>query len=144
MNICYLSLGSNQKFPERQIRNALKSIRKIPCTYITKASPLDWNKAWGVQTQQDFCNILVEINTRLDPFFLLKNCQKIEHKQGRVRRKHWGPRTLDIDIVLYSSRTINKPQLKIPHPYFLERDFVIHPLQRLCNLRLKKFIIGEE
>ncbi len=131
MNVCYLSLGSNQKFPERQIRIALKNIKSIPYTSITKVSKFDWNKAWGVEAQQDFCNVLVKIITNLDPFLLLEYCQKIEKKQGRVRKKHWGPRTLDIDIILYNNRIINHPILKIPHPYYLERDFVIKPLQQL-------------
>lgn len=141
MNICYLSLGSNQKFPERQIRMALKNIKKMPATCITKISPLHWNKAWGVQTQQNFCNVLVEIKTSLTPYKLLELCQAIENKQGRIRRKHWGPRTLDIDIILYSTRIINTPTLKIPHPYFLEREFVIQPLRQLCHPKLNATIL---
>ena len=140
MNICYLSLGSNQRCPERQIRKALKNIKNIPSTAITKISPLDWNKAWGLHTQQDFCNVLIEIKTTLSPLKLLKLCQQIEKNQGRIRKKRWGPRTLDIDIVLYGSRIINTSNLKIPHPYYLEREFVFKPLQQLCTIKLKKFL----
>lgn len=134
MNVCYLSLGSNQKFPERQIRTAIQNIRRIPGTTVTKISSLDWNKAWGVETQQDFCNVLIEIRTSLNPFLLLTHCQKIEFKHGRVRKKHWGPRTLDIDIILYSTRIVNHPRLKIPHPLYQERDFVMQPLRLMCSL----------
>ncbi len=141
MNFCYLSLGSNQKCPERQIRAAINALRALPSTHITQVSSLYWNKAWGLQTQQDFCNVVVEITSTLNPLLLLKFCQKIEQKQGRVRRKQWGPRALDIDIILYGSRKITTPRLTIPHPYFLERDFVIQPLLKLCtHTELKNFI----
>ena len=108
MNKCYLCLGSNQKFPERQIRQAIKALKSIPATFISKISSLHWTKAWGFHAQQDFCNAMVEINTSLSPLMLLDYCQKIEKKQGRVRNKRWGPRTLDIDIILYSNRVINQ------------------------------------
>lgn len=136
MNRCYLSLGSNKKFPERQIRTALKNIRAIPCTSISKVSKFEWTKAWGVESQQDFCNALIEVKTTLDPFLLLTHCQKIEKKQGRTRKKHWGPRTIDIDIILYGLRKINQPRLKVPHPYYLERDFIRRPLEELYKVRL--------
>jgi 2-amino-4-hydroxy-6-hydroxymethyldihydropteridine diphosphokinase len=128
MNICYLSLGSNQNTPERQIRLAVKALKKLPRTYITNISQLYWNKAWGVETQQDFCNVVIEMCTLLDPYLLLQKCQKIEDHQGRVRKKQWGPRTIDIDIILYKNRTINSPKLIIPHPFFKARDFVLKPL----------------
>lgn len=128
MNICYLSLGSNQKSPERQVRQAINAIKCMPQTSMIRASKLYWTKAWGNHTQQDFCNAVVKISTCLSPFSLLKYCQNIEFRQGRVRKKHWGPRSLDIDIILYGERSINSPKLIIPHPYFLERDFVLTPL----------------
>lgn len=128
MNVCYLSLGSNQKGPERQIRKAINALKKIPSTYVSQVSRLHWNKAWGVEVQQDFCNVVVEVKTNLNPFLLLKYCQKIENNQGRVRKRHWGPRTLDIDIILYGTRSINTPRLTIPHPYYKQRDFVFNLL----------------
>lgn len=128
MNLCYLSLGSNQKSPERQVRQAIHSIKNMPQTCMIRASKLYWTKAWGLGAQQDFCNAVVKISTCLSPLSLLKHCQNIELRQGRVRRKHWGPRSLDIDIILYAERSINSPKLTIPHPYFLERDFVLTPL----------------
>lgn len=131
MNRCYLSLGSNQKAPERQIRLALSALKKIPSTSVTKVSSLFWNKAWGLQTQQDFCNVVVEISTILSPHKLLHFCQKIEQYQGRIRRKHWGPRVIDIDIIFYGDRKINTSRLTIPHPYFSVRDFVIKPLLQI-------------
>lgn len=128
MNICYIGLGSNQKSPERQIRRAIESIKNLPHTSVLKVSTLYWTKAWGLQVQQDFCNVMLELSTLLQPCLLLEHCQRIEKKQGRIRKKRWGPRTLDIDIILYGNRIINSKNLKIPHPYMLERDFVLKPL----------------
>ena len=128
MNRCYLGLGSNQNNPERQIRQAIKALKNLPSTHVNKISRLYWNKAWGVSSQQDFCNAVVEIKTILAPQVLLKLCKKIEDQQGRTRKKHWGPRTLDIDIIFYGNRTINTHLLQIPHPYYKQRDFVIIPL----------------
>lgn len=131
MNKCYLSLGSNQKSPERQIKMAIKSLGTIPCTAVTKVSKVISSKAWGLETQQNFCNAVVELNTRLTPELLLSWCQKIEARQGRVRRKHWGPRVIDIDIILYDKRSIKTPKLTIPHPHYLNRDFVTSPLREI-------------
>lgn len=128
MNRCYLSLGSNQKGPERQIRSAIKALKNLPFTQVIKVSSLYWTKAWGLEVQQDFCNAVVQISTLLTPHFLLRKCQQIEKKQGRIRKKHWGPRSIDIDIILYSNRVINTPKLTVPHPFFKDREFVIKPL----------------
>ena len=128
---CYLSLGSNQKTPERQIRLALIALSHLPSTSVLKVSNLYWNKAWGLQVQQDFCNVVVEILTNLSPSYLLKFCQQIEKQQGRIRKRRWGPRTLDIDIILYGSRRIKTKNLIIPHPYMHLRDFVLVPLAEI-------------
>lgn len=128
MNSCYLSLGSNQKAPERHIRMAIKDLQTIPVTSVLSCSSLYWTKAWGLTTQQDFCNVVVKIATFLKPELLLKWCQKIEKQHQRVRKKRWGPRTLDIDIILYGNRTLHTKNLIIPHPHYLARDFVIKPL----------------
>lgn len=131
MNVCYLGLGSNQKTPERQLRQAIKAIRALPSTVITQISSFYWNKAWGLQAQQDFCNAVIEIKTLFPPLQLLQACQKIEKKQARARRKPWGPRTIDIDILLYENRVINSKILTIPHPHIQTRDFVLIPLSEL-------------
>lgn len=133
MNTCYLGLGSNQKAPERQIRQAIKAIKALPATAITQVSNLYWSKAWGLCNQQDFCNVVVEITTSLSPSSLLTYCQRIETQQGRVRKKRWGPRTLDVDIILYNCRTIQTKKLTIPHPHWQSRDFVVIPLAEIQN-----------
>jgi 2-amino-4-hydroxy-6-hydroxymethyldihydropteridine diphosphokinase len=131
MNICYLGLGSNQKSPERHIRQAIKELGILPSTSVLKCSNLYWSKAWGITTQQNFCNAVVKMSTSLTPELLLKWCHIIERKHHRVRKKKWGPRTLDIDIILYGNRVIRSSNLTIPHPHYRSRDFVLHPLLEL-------------
>lgn len=132
MNICYVGLGSNQKSPERQLRRAIRSIQALNNTSVTKISNFHWTKAWGFLGQQDFCNAVVEIITRLPPLQLLSAFQEIEKKQGRVRKKRWGPRIIDIDILLYEKVAINRPKkLLLPHPHILSRDFVLIPLKEI-------------
>lgn len=131
MNVCYLGLGSNQKSPERQLRRAIRSISSLNFTSITQVSNFHWTKAWGLQNQQNFCNIVIEINTVLTPQKLLNACQQIEKKQGRVRKRRWGPRTIDIDILIYGARRVQLQTLMIPHPHILSRDFVLIPLKEL-------------
>lgn len=137
MNVSYLGLGSNQKFPERQLRRAIRSIASLPFTSIIKISSFYKTKAWGLQNQQDFCNAAIQINTRLSPWALLRACQKIENLQGRVRKRPWGPRIIDIDILLYNNQVLHTETLIIPHPHILSRDFVLIPLQEINKQFIK-------
>ncbi len=138
MNVCYLGLGSNQQVPERQLRKAIKSIKGLHSTVVTKVSSFYWNKAWGLQGQQDFCNAVIELHTLLSPLHLLNLCQQIEKKQGRVRKKHWGPRVIDIDILFYEDQIIQSKKLVIPHPQIQSREFVLIPLMEINpNYKLK-------
>jgi len=136
---CCLALGSNQKNPERQLRQAIAEIRCLPKTNVDKISNLHWSKAWGNRSQQDFCNAVLLIHTDLTPNLLLAHCKKIESKHERVRKKRWGPRTLDIDIILYGNRRINSRHLTIPHPYFLDREFVLAPLFEIKPELINKY-----
>jgi 2-amino-4-hydroxy-6-hydroxymethyldihydropteridine diphosphokinase len=128
MNLCYLSIGSNQKHPKRQIALAIDALKRLKKSQFYRMSSIHITKAWGLSAQQDFHNCAVALYTRLTPTQLLRECQAIELSQGRVRKKKWGPRTLDIDIIFYGSRRIKTKTLIIPHPYFEERDFVLIPL----------------
>lgn len=131
MNIAYLALGSNQYNPERQLRRAIQAIQALQQTVVTKTSSFHWTPAWGLQSQQIFCNAVIEIKTRLQPRLLLEKCNFIEEQQGRIRTKKWGPRIIDIDIVLYADRKIATKTLTIPHPHMHERDFVLKPLSEV-------------
>ena len=88
--------------------------------------------AWGLTDQPDFLNAVLRGDTLLRPLELLDKIQAIENKLGRVREQHWGPRTIDIDILLYGSEVIDEPRLTVPHPYMTQRGFVLRPLADLA------------
>ena len=125
---CYLGLGSNLSSPQRQLYYAIKNLRKVPRTSITKISSIYLSRPLGVRSQPIYYNMVIELLTSLSPMMLLKECQSIENKQHRLRKIHWGARTLDLDLLLYENITIKTPLLTIPHPQMLFRDFVITPL----------------
>lgn len=128
---CYLGLGSNLNSPKRNIHLACQALKTLPQTQVLSISSLYLSKPAGVVGQPDYCNAVVHINTRLPAHTLLKYCQKIETAHGRVRKKRWGSRTLDIDILLYGKHSIQTPKLTIPHPRLHERDFMLIPLLEL-------------
>jgi 2-amino-4-hydroxy-6-hydroxymethyldihydropteridine diphosphokinase len=82
----------------------------------------------GPQDQPDFINGVVLLETALSPETLLDHLQQLEQAHGRVRLRHWGPRTLDLDLLLYGNETISTPRLTVPHPRLAERDFVLRPM----------------
>jgi 2-amino-4-hydroxy-6-hydroxymethyldihydropteridine diphosphokinase len=88
-------------------------------------------KAWGLTDQNDFVNTVVAVNTTLKSSELLQVFQDIEKRMGRVKSEKWGPRIIDIDILLYANHVVDQPQLSIPHPYILDRSFVLVPLLEL-------------
>ena len=125
---CYLSLGSNLRSPERQIRQAIHALGHIPRSSLLAHSSLYFNPAVGLRAQPRFCNAVALLTTTLTPMQLLQQCQCIEQQQGRVRKKRWGARTLDIDILFYGDYQCQTPTLTIPHPLLTQRDFVLTPL----------------
>ena len=127
----YIALGSNLKTPTRQLHLGIAAIRNIPSTSVLAVAPFYRNKAIGRKAQPNYCNTVVRIRTSLTPHQLLAQCQRIEKKQGRVRRVKWGARTLDLDIILYGTQRIRTPTLTIPHPRLIERDFVYIPLSQV-------------
>ena len=124
----YIGLGSNLENPAQQITKALEAIQEIPNTQLIKHSSLYCGKPVGPQDQPDFTNAVAELSTTLSPLALLSQLQKIENEHGRVRERHWGPRTLDLDLLLYGEDTIDHPQLIVPHREMLRRSFVLYPL----------------
>ena len=131
MIIAYLALGSNLKTPERQLHQAIHALRKIPKTRVQDTASFFHNKAYGRKSLANYCNTVLKIATSLTPSELLYQCQQIESQQGRVRRRKWDARTLDIDIIFFAKRIIKTPNLTIPHPRILERDFVYKPLLKI-------------
>lgn len=132
MTQCFIALGSNLRSPERQLAKALHALHCIPRTQIIKASAIHYTIPLGQAFQPTYCNQVIELFTRLPPLKLLRYCQFIELKHKRVRKRKWGPRTLDIDILLYGNTVINHDNLIIPHPEMLNRDFVLNPLVEIA------------
>ena len=131
MTLCYLGLGSNLRTPTRQLNQAIRLLKALPKTNIKKKSSIIRSQAAGVRGQPLYANAVVAVITRLPPLTLLSYCQHIEKKQGRIRRKKWGARTLDIDLLMYGSHIINTDKLNIPHPRLMQRDFMLNPLLSL-------------
>ncbi|WP_188152318.1 2-amino-4-hydroxy-6-hydroxymethyldihydropteridine diphosphokinase [Teredinibacter waterburyi] len=123
----FIGLGSNQQHPQLQVIRACTSLALHPQIQLLAVSPWYSSKAVGPE-QPDYINGAVKICTSLAPEPLLDALQTIENQQGRVRTQHWGPRTLDLDLLLYGEQTINSERLKVPHPYLAERNFVLQPL----------------
>lgn len=123
-----IALGSNLEDPEAQVRRALAEIAALPDTWVTARSSLHRTKPVGYADQPDFINACALVETRLAPRALLEGLLAIEKKHGRVREIPNGPRTLDLDIVLYGGTQVDEPGLHIPHPRAHERQFVIAPL----------------
>lgn len=128
MSRVYLSLGSNMGDSFYYLLNAISKIDKLDKTKVTKVSKFYKTKAWGYKEQNDFINCCVELETKLLPYELLFELNKIECTLDRVREVHWGPRTIDIDIILYDNLKIESEKLTIPHKYYKQRNFVLVPL----------------
>lgn len=127
MTTVYLALGSNLKRPQKQIRDAIFSIRQFPLTTLKRVAPLYMNKAVGQKISPQFYNTVAVIETRLPPYRLLSYCQAIEKRQKRLRTIGIA-RTIDVDIVMYGELILNDRKLTLPHPRFKDRHFVMIPL----------------
>jgi 2-amino-4-hydroxy-6-hydroxymethyldihydropteridine diphosphokinase len=128
INTVYIGLGSNLDNPSQQLNHALESLRQLGTVQNLVVSPFYRSAPVGPQDQPDFVNAVARFDTTLEPFDLLTTLQSLEHAQNRRRERHWGPRTLDLDILLFNNAQIQHPILIIPHAFMLERGFVIKPL----------------
>ena len=129
----YIGMGSNLENPRRQVTQAIAAISSIIDCRRLVVSSLYRSKPMGPQDQPDYVNAVMSVETSLSPLALLDTLQSIEQQQGRVRGvEQWGPRTLDLDILLYSDQMIGLPRLKIPHPGLHERSFVLYPLNEIA------------
>ncbi|MBT3309549.1 MAG: 2-amino-4-hydroxy-6-hydroxymethyldihydropteridine diphosphokinase [Gammaproteobacteria bacterium] len=128
-----VGLGSNLQQPERQLRQALDALRAIAEEGVVKASSLYRSPPMGPQDQPDYINAVAVIETVLEPLELLDQLQQIEQQQGRERKRHWGERTLDLDLLLYGDQSIDHPRLQVPHPGITERSFVLLPMQEVLG-----------
>lgn len=128
----FLSLGSNLGDRMRSLTLGMEAVAALPATKVVATSRFYETEPVGFQEQPPFINAVMQIATSLSPHRLLRELQAIEQRMGRQRLRRWGPRTLDIDIVLYGSVLFSDAVLTVPHPRFGERRFVLVPLAELA------------
>ncbi len=129
----YIAIGSNLSDPIGQANAAIDALKQIPESRLVVASSLYGSKPMGPQDQPDYVNAVVALDTHLSPLALLDKTQEIENAQGRVRKdERWGPRTLDLDILLYGQETLSCARLTVPHYGMKDREFVLYPLAEIA------------
>ena len=130
MSIAYIALGSNLGDRVSCITRAVAALQEKGASVLKQSTIIETDPAGG-PPQNKFLNAVVKISTELSPLELFSLCQSIETELGRVRDVANGPRTIDLDILLYDRLTIDTPQLKVPHPRMFERKFVLDPLKEI-------------
>lgn len=133
MTQVFLSLGTNMGDREAYLKAALEALSDLPQSQLVAVSAIYETAAWGLTDQADFLNLVCQLETDLSAETLLLACQQIEADLDRVRLVRWGPRTIDIDILLYGEAYLQTEQLTVPHPYLTQRAFVLVPLAELAK-----------
>jgi len=128
----FIGLGSNLGDRAAHVAAAVACLSDLPRTELVKLATLIETEPVGVTGQGRFLNGAAELRTDLSPVELLRKLQDIEARLGRVRTQHWGPRTIDLDILLYDDTVINTPRLRVPHPLMCGRRFVLEPLAEIA------------
>ena len=128
----YLGLGGNLGDPQKSMGAALRMLDADPLTRVVAVSSLYRTPPWGKTDQPDFLNATAEVLTSHSPRELLDLCLEAERRLKRVRQERWGPRLIDIDILVFGDRTVDEDGLEIPHPRMLERAFVLAPLAEIA------------
>lgn len=128
MSTAYLGLGTNLGDRMEYLRKGVAGLHAAGGVRVVRLSSVYETEPVGVVDQPRYLNLVAEVHTKLDPHGLLKACQAVEAENGRVRSIRWGPRTLDIDLLLYDDLEMETPDLVIPHPRMVERVFVLRPL----------------
>jgi 2-amino-4-hydroxy-6-hydroxymethyldihydropteridine diphosphokinase len=130
----FIGLGSNLGERESMIRSALDDLARLPSTTLVRASSLYDTEPVGDTDQPGFLNAVAQLETGLSARQLLWNLLLIERRLGRVRTRHWGPRVIDLDLLLYGNEVLDQPDLTVPHPELIRRSFVLVPLVELDPL----------
>ncbi len=133
MERVYIGLGSNLADPQQQLRGALQALAELPGSRLAAVSSLYASDPLGPADQPRYVNAVAALETDLEPLALLDALQRIELAQGRERKaERWGPRTLDLDILLFGERLIDQPRLQVPHYHMQARPFVLYPLAEIA------------
>jgi 2-amino-4-hydroxy-6-hydroxymethyldihydropteridine diphosphokinase len=128
----YLGLGSNLGDKRAMLLDALERLDATPGLRVVARSGFYRTPPWGETNQDWFLNAAAVVETDLSPRDLLAACLAVERALGRVRERKWGPRTIDIDVLAYEGRKVQEPDLVLPHPYLMERAFVLKPLLEIA------------
>jgi 2-amino-4-hydroxy-6-hydroxymethyldihydropteridine diphosphokinase len=131
MERIYIGMGSNLADPAEQLRSAVEALGQLPQTSLAGVSAFYQSDSL-LPGQPRYTNAVAALDSALAPLELLDALQAIENDQGRERLERWGPRTLDLDILLFGDRLIDEPRLKVPHYQIQERAFVLYPLAELA------------
>jgi len=136
--LAYIGLGSNLDDPQAQVRGALEALAELPGTRLVATSRLYRNPPMGPQDQPDYVNAVAAVSTQLEAGALLAELQAIERARGRVRgAERWGPRRIDLDLLVYGDAHIERSGLSVPHPGIAARAFVLVPLAEIApNLEI--------
>ncbi|HCM1916883.1 TPA: 2-amino-4-hydroxy-6-hydroxymethyldihydropteridine diphosphokinase [Salmonella enterica subsp. salamae serovar 28:r:e,n,z15] len=133
MTVVYIAIGSNLASPLEQVNAAIQAMSEIPESRLLAVSSFYRTPPLGPQDQPDYLNAAVALETTLAPEALLDHTQRIEFQQGRVRKaERWGPRTLDLDIMLFGDEVINTDRLTVPHYDMKNRGFMLWPLAEIA------------
>ncbi|WP_065615673.1 2-amino-4-hydroxy-6-hydroxymethyldihydropteridine diphosphokinase [Pseudomonas moraviensis] len=136
MERIYIGLGSNLADPADQLRSAIAALGQLPQTSLAGVSAFYQSDSL-LPGQPRYTNAVAALDSSLAPIELLNALQAVENAQGRERLERWGPRTLDLDILLFGDRLIDEPRLKVPHYQIQERAFVLYPLAELAPQGLR-------
>ena len=128
----YVALGSNLNDPLNNLLSALSRLNRSNSWQLVSYSSLYGSKPMGPQDQPDYVNAVCQLKTELSAYDLLQSLHDIEDEFGRKRIRHWGERTLDLDLLLFDNETHQKPDLTVPHPGIYERSFVLYPLAEIA------------
>ncbi len=138
MERVYIGLGSNLAEPLRQLQAALAAIAELPHSQLATTSSFYASDPLGPPDQPRYVNAVAALDTALTPLELLDALQRIEQEQGRVRKaERWGPRTLDLDILLFGNRLLGEERLTVPHYHMHARAFVLYPLAEIAPTDLQ-------
>jgi len=127
-----VGIGSNLEDPEAQVRSALQALETLPGCQLVSASSLYRSAPMGPQDQPDYINAAALLETTLGPHALLDALQAVERAHHRVRERHWGPRTLDLDLLTFGRICVADTRLTVPHPGLTLRAFVVFPLAEIA------------
>lgn len=136
MERIYIGMGSNLAAPDQQLRSAVEALGRLPGTTLAGVSGFYQSDSL-LPGQPRYTNAVAALDSHLAPLALLDALQAIENDQGRERLERWGPRTLDLDILLFGDRLIDEPRLKVPHYQMHLRAFVLYPLAELAPTALQ-------